>query len=86
MVDYGNLVASVAGSPQGGGFSASKIVAWVIFGAVGFVAFSYGKKTVSMRPIVLGVLLMAYPYFISGVWALYIVGLVLAAALFLWRE
>ena len=84
--DYGNLVAAVTGTPQGGGFSAAKIVAWVVFGAIGFVAFSYGKKNGSMRPMVIGVALMAYPYFVYAAWALYVVGAALTAALYFWRE
>ena len=84
--DYSNIVASVTGSPQDGGFGIAKIVAWVIFGAVGFVAFAYGKKSGSMKPMLIGGALMVYPYFFTGTWPLYIIGAALTAALYFWRD
>jgi hypothetical protein len=86
VTDYGNIIATVTGSPQGGGFGMAKIIAWVIFGAIGFVAFAYGKKSRSMRPMILGGILMIYPYFVSETWPLYIVGGIFTAALYYWRE
>jgi hypothetical protein len=84
--DYGNMLAAVVGSPQeGGGLGMAKIVAWLIFGAIGFVAFAYGKKMGSMQPMILGAVLMVYPYFVTGTWPLYIIGIALAVALSLWR-
>jgi hypothetical protein len=84
--EYCNIIPAVTGATQGGGFGTAKIIAWVIFGAIGFIAFSYGKKSMLMRPMVLGALLMIYPYFVFGAWPLYIVGGALTAALYFWRE
>jgi len=84
--DYSNIIPAVTGATQGGGFGTAKIIAWVIFGAIGFVAFAHGKKSVLMPPMVLGALLMIYPYFVSGTWLLYIIGAALTAALYFWRE
>ena len=74
------------GLPQAGDFSAAKIFAWFIFGAIGFVVFMYGKKNKSFRPMIIGIALMIYPYFISGTFFLYLVGIAFTAALYFWRE
>ena len=74
------------GLPQIGDFSAAKIVAYTIFGAIGFAVFLYGKKNKFFRPMIIGVALIAYPYFISGTFFLYFVGMALIAALYFWRE
>ena len=74
------------GLPQVADFSAAKIFACTIFGAIGFAAFLYGKKNKFFRPIIIGITLMAYPYFISGTFFLYLVGIALTAALYFWRE
>lgn len=69
-----------------GDFSAGKIFACIIFGAIGSGAFVYGKKDGNYRPMVIGVALIAYPYFIPGTFFLYLVGIALTAALYFWRE
>ena len=71
---------------QAGDFNSAKIFACVIFGAVGFAAFLYGKKNQFFRPMIIGFALMAYPYFISGTFFLYFVGIIFTAALYFWRE
>ena len=58
----------------------------IIFGAIGLAAFAYGKKEMSPRPMVLGVALMIYPYFVSQTWCLYAVGALLTAAIFVPRN
>ncbi|MEP6656240.1 MAG: hypothetical protein ABJC33_03340 [Betaproteobacteria bacterium] len=65
---------------------AAGIFAWVLFGAIGFAAFFYGRKMLAWKPMVLGVALMVYPYFIAATWALYAVGAALCVALFLFRD
>jgi len=62
------------------------LFASLLFGSIGVGAFIYGKKTGSLRPLVLGIGLMVYPYFISQLALLYGVGVALTAALFLFRE
>jgi len=74
------------GLPQAGDFSTAKIFAWIIFGAIGFAVFLYGKKNKLFRPMIIGFALMVYPYFISGTFLLYLVGIALTAALYFWRE
>jgi len=72
--------------PQAGDFNGAKIFACIIFGAIGFAVFLYGKKNKFFRPMIIGFALMAYPYFISGTFFLYLVGIALTAALYFWRE
>jgi hypothetical protein len=58
----------------------------LMFGAVGFGAFLYGKKTTNWKPMVTGVALMAYPYFIDSTMLLYAIGLALCASLYVFRD
>lgn len=67
-------------------FTPGALFASLLFGSIGVGAFIYGKKTGSLRPLVLGIGLMVYPYFISQLALLYGVGVALTAALFLFRE
>ena len=64
----------------------SNFVGGMIFGSVGFVAFVYGKKMAQYRMMVIGLLLMMFPYFVSGNLALYGIGSALTLALFLWKD
>jgi hypothetical protein len=54
----------------------------IIFGGIGFAAFIYGKKERSIKPMLLGVALMVYPYFIANAIIQIIVGVVLTGLLF----
>ncbi len=64
----------------------ANIIGEMIFGAVGFVAFAYGKKQASFKTMVIGAALIAYPYFVMNIFALYAVGTALTAALFIFRD
>lgn len=81
-----NMIMALAGSAGAGGFSWAKVAAYVIFNAIGFVAFVYGKKNSFGRPMIIGVVLMVYPYFVPGTFALYVIGAALTAALYFWRD
>jgi hypothetical protein len=63
--------------------SPSELFAYLLFGAIGLAAFIYGKKNARPKVLVIGIVLMAYPYVVSGAFWLYAVGMVLTAALFL---
>jgi len=73
------------GLPQMKDLGVAQIAAYVIFGTIGLCAFIYGKKNSSLRPLMLGAALMAYPYFITGTLGLYLVGIILSALLYFWR-
>ena len=66
--------------------NASNLFAGLIFGSVGFVAFIYGKKQTLIKPMIIGIVLMGYTYFLTGTLVMYLVGIALCAALYFWRE
>ena len=59
------------------------LVASVLFGTIGLAAFVYGKKAALFKPMMLGAVLMVYPFFVSQTWLLYLIGGALCAALLL---
>jgi hypothetical protein len=58
---------------------------WILLSMIpsgaGFVLFMYGKKQERLPQLVVGLLMMIYPYLVSGVSALIGIGLVLWACL-----
>lgn len=68
------------------GFSTGGLIGGLLFGSIGLVAFLYGKKNSEFRPMIMGILLMGYPYFLKNTIALYLVGVALTVILFIWRE
>ncbi len=67
-------------------FSPASLFGGIIFGAIGFAGFMYGKKQASAKPMIIGILLMAFPYFVVRPIPLYALGVVLTAALFIFRD
>ncbi len=67
-------------------FSFANIMAWVIFGIIGMCAFNYGRKEKNYRPVVVGLVLMIYPYFVSNTLWLYIIGIGVSLLLYFWKE
>ena len=58
----------------------------ILFSSIGFVAFVYGKKMGYVRCMVIGVVLMVYPYALPDTRAMYAVGALLTASLFIFRD
>ena len=85
-----NQVLGAMGVPDlsgvGGGFTWAKIIAWFLFGSVGFIAFVYGKKQEELKPLLIGLALMGYPYFTNNTIALYAIGVGLCGALYYFRD
>lgn len=67
-------------------FTAAALVANLLFSSVGFVALAYGKKMQAWKTMFIGLLLMAYTYFVSGALLLFGIGAVLTVALFVFRD
>jgi hypothetical protein len=67
-------------------FSGANLIGGLLFGSIGFVAFIYGKRMHVWKPMFLGLVLMAYPYFVTNNIALFAIGAVATAALFLFRD
>ena len=84
--EIGTILNSYGVSSSGGGFSGTLIMAWIIFGTIGFCAFNYGRKEKAYQPMILGIVLMLYPYFVHNTLFLYLVGTALTAALYFWRD
>ncbi len=63
----------------------SALIGSLLFGAVGFVAFVYGKKMALWKPMVIGVVLMVYPYFVPQTWLMYTIGCALCLGLYVFR-
>ena len=67
-------------------FSGAELLADLVFGVIGMAAFAYAKKQGQWKTALIAVLLMGYPYFVSGTLLLYGVGVVLTWALFIFRD
>lgn len=59
--------------------STSQLIWGILFGAVGLGFFMYGKKQKAVVPLFTGIALFIFPYFISNVFILVIVGAILVA-------
>ena len=57
----------------------------LIFGVIGLVAFRYGKKSALIVPMLLGLGLMVYPWFVAETWMLYAIGCALTGAAWFFR-
>jgi hypothetical protein len=62
--------------------SGPSLLIGLIAGVFGVAYFVYGKRQAKVVPLVTGVLLCIYPYFIESVLGLSIVGILLLAAPF----
>jgi hypothetical protein len=58
----------------------------LMFGVIGLAAFLYGKRSVLIVPMVLGMALMVFPYFVSDTWLLYTIGCALTVASWYFRH
>ncbi len=67
-------------------FSAANLIGGFVFGSIGFVAFIYGKRLNLWKPMILGIALMVYPYFISDNAVMFVVGIFGSTALFFLRD
>lgn len=57
----------------------------MLFGAIGVGYVIYGKKQAMIVPLVCGVALIVYPWFVSGALLTFVIGLVLVAIPFVLR-
>ena len=67
-------------------FSAANLIGGTIFGSIGFVAFVYGKRMNLWKPMLLGIALMVYPYFVSDDKIMLVIGIFGSTALFFLRD
>jgi hypothetical protein len=57
--------------------STSSLLWGLLFGSVGLGFFLYGKKQKAVVPLVCGLALMAFPYFVSNTVLLVVIGVAL---------
>jgi hypothetical protein len=61
----------------------TNLVFGIFAGAVGVAYFIYGRKQAKFVPLVAGIMLCIYPYFVDGMLWLCLIGAALVAAPFL---
>ncbi len=66
--------------------SPAALFASLMFGVIGLVAFRYGKRSALIVPMILGLALMIYPWFVSETWLLYAIGCALTGAAWFFRS
>lgn len=76
----------VSAGSSGAGFNWVNLLLGIMFGIVGMYAFNQGRKERNYKPLVIGVALMGYPYFVSNTWLVLLIGIALTAALYFWRD
>ena len=64
-------------------FETGSLVASLIVSAIGFVVFTYGKRLQRLPQIIVGVVLMGFPYFVPSIALMAIIAAVLLAGLWL---
>ena len=63
--------------------NATSLAVGILTGAIGMGYFIYGKRQAKFVPLIAGMMLCVYPYFVDGVIWLVLVGVALMAAPFL---
>lgn len=73
------MIVDVQNVLQGAGFSFDyrTIFIGIAFSIIGWGVWRYGRRMQSGRHMILGVVLMAYPYFVSSPWWSLAIGLLL---------
>jgi len=66
--------------------SPAALFALILFGLIGTVALMYGKRMQEWKPMVIGAVMVIYPYFVSQTWRIYVIGCALCVALYLFRD
>lgn len=64
-------------------FTTTALILSVVFGALGTAYFVYGKRQRQIVPLLAGVMLCVFPYFISNTLLMVLVGVALLATPFI---
>ena len=83
-----DLVSSLSADLSSGlnSISAVNILGGIIFSTIGFAVFIYGKKQVNGKAMILGIILMVYPYLVKSTLAVYGLGILFCGLLYFLRE
>jgi hypothetical protein len=63
-------------------FDASTLIAGFIVSGVGFVLFKYGRKMSRAPHVVIGIVLMVFPYFVPNPYAMFSIAAALSGGLY----
>lgn len=66
--------------------TAANLMGGLIFAGIGFIAFCFGRKQARIKTALIGVALMAYPYFVPDTLYLYAIGIILTICLFAFAD
>jgi hypothetical protein len=66
--------------------SAGQLLWGLLFSSIGLGFFIYGKKQRVPVPLVCGIALMIYPYFVANLYLLVAIGIALAAVPYFFRQ
>lgn len=58
----------------------------VLFSSIGLGFFIYGRRQNNVIALICGLLLMIYPYFVTNTYVLVLIGLIIIAVPYFWRE
>lgn len=58
----------------------------LLFSLIGYIVYRRGKKAVLPRLKWLGIALMFYPYAVAETWLLYVIGVALCGAAYVFRQ
>lgn len=82
-----NSMLQMAGvTTSSGGINTANIIANLIFGSVGFVFLMYGWKNKEPKPLVFGLGISIFPFFITNTILIYVIGTGLIAWAYFWRD
>jgi hypothetical protein len=65
--------------------SPAQLLWGLLFSSIGLGFFLYGRKQRAVVPLISGLVLMIYPYFVANAVALVAIGIVLTAVPYFWR-
>ena len=62
---------------------AGSLIAGLVVSGVGFVFFSYGRKMSRAPHVIIGLIMMVFPYFVPSVLAMFAIGALLCGLLYM---
>ena len=62
---------------------ASSLIAGLVVSGVGFVFFSYGRKMSRAPHVIIGIIMMVFPYVVPSVIAMFAIGALLCGLLYM---
>ncbi len=66
-------------------FNTTTFIWGMLFGIIGLAYFVYGKKQAAVVPLLCGLALMIFPYFVTNIYAIVAVGIALIILPFIIR-